>query len=133
MITPHEGEFSKVLKNLKIKKIPGDKLSNALKFAKKTKLYLILKGYSTIICSPNGKASIDRNSSPFLATGGSGDVLSGMITGLLAQGMKTFDACCAAVWIHGEVSKIKGPGLIAEDIPEMLPNVLKKLKNYRHN
>ena len=56
-----------------------------------------------------------------------------MITGLLAQGMKTFDACCAAVWIHGEVSKIKGPGLIAEDIPEMLPNVLKKLKNYRHN
>ena len=133
VITPHEGEFSKVLKNLKIKKIPGDKLSNALKFAKKTKLYLILKGYSTIICSPNGKASIDRNSSPFLATGGSGDVLSGMITGLLAQGMKTFDACCAAVWIHGEVSKIKGPGLIAEDIPEMLPNVLKKLKNYRHN
>ena len=68
-----------------------------------------------------------------MATGGSGDVLAGMITGLISQGMDIFDACCASVWIHGEIARIKGPGLIAEDLPEMIPNVLKKIKNYRVN
>jgi len=56
-----------------------------------------------------------------------------MITGLISQGMDIFDACCASVWIHGEIARIKGPGLIAEDLPEMIPNVLKKIKNYRVN
>ena len=84
-----------------------------------------------MICSQDGQISINTNTSPFLATGGSGDVLAGMITGLISQGMDIFNACCASVWIHGEIGRIKGPGLIAEDLPEMIPKVLKELKNYR--
>ena len=133
VITPHQGEFFKVLKDLKIKKIKNDNLATARQFVKKTKVNLILKGNKTIICSSDGRISIDNNSSPFLATGGSGDVLAGVVTGLIGQGMDIFEACSAAVWIHGEASNIIGPGLIAEDIPEVLPKVLKKLKNYRHN
>ena len=132
VITPHEGEFTQVLKDLNIKN-NKNKLSLAIKFVKKTKINLILKGNTTIICSQDGQISINTNSSPFLATGGSGDVLAGMITGLISQGMNIFEACCASVWIHGEIAKIKGPGLIAEDLPEMIPNVLKKLKKYRLN
>ena len=92
-------------------------------------------GYGSLNSKSSGKLifSIDNNSSPFLATGGSGDVLAGVVTGLIGQGMNIFEACSAAVWIHGEASNIIGPGLIAEDIPEVLPKVLKKLKNYRHN
>ena len=128
VITPHEGEFSKILKDLNLPNYGNDRISTVFNFVKKTQLNLILKGNRTIVCSTKGEMAINTNSSPFLATGGSGDVLAGMVTGLLAQGMKIFDACNAAVWIHGEISRIKGPGLIAEDIPEMLPKVLKKLK-----
>ena len=133
VITPHEGEFLQVLKDLKIKNKEKNKLSTTREFIKKTKINLILKGNKTIICSQDGQISINTNTSPFLATGGSGDVLAGMITGLISQGMDIFDACCASVWIHGEIARIKGPGLIAEDLPEMIPNVLKKIKNYRLN
>ena len=128
IITPHEGEFKQVLKSLKIKK-NKNKLITATEFVKRAKINLILKGNTTIICSQDGRISINTNTSPFLATGGSGDVLAGMITGLVSQKMNIFDACCAAVWIHGEIARIKGPGLIAEDIPEMIPKVLKKLRN----
>ena len=100
----------------------------AKEFVKKTKINLILKGNTTIISSQDGRVSINTNTSPFLATGGSGDVLAGMITGLIAQKMDIFNACCAAVWIHGEIGKLKGPGLIAEDLPEMIPKVLQKIK-----
>ena len=74
------------------------------------------KGNKTIICSTDGRIAINNNSLPFLATGGSGDVLAGITTGLIAQGMKIFEACCAAVWIHGEVSQIKGPGFYFPNI-----------------
>jgi len=127
VITPHQGEFSQVLKSLKIKNTKNKFLS-ANGFVKKTKINLILKGNITIISSQDGRISINTNTSPFLATGGSGDVLAGMITGLIAQKMDIFNACCAAVWIHGEIGKLKGPGLIAEDLPEMIPKVLKKIK-----
>ena len=131
VITPHQGEFSHIIKSLKIKKI-NNKILAATDFVKKTRINLILKGNATIICSQDGRISINTNTSPFLATGGSGDVLSGMITGLIAQDMDIFDACCAAVWIHGEIAKIKGAGLISEDLPEMIPNVLKKIKKHSH-
>ena len=127
VITPHEGDFSQVLKSLKIKK-RNDKIKTALEFVKKTKINLILKGNTTIICSEDGRISINTNASPFLATGGSGDVLAGMIAGLISQKMDIFDASCAAVWIHGEISKIKGPGLIAEDLTEMIPKILMKIR-----
>ena len=127
VITPHQGEFSQVLKSLKIKN-NKNKFLSANEFVKKTKINLILKGNTTIISSQDGRVSINTNTSPFLATGGSGDVLAGMITGLIAQKMDIFNACCAAVWIHGEIGKLKGPGLIAEDLPEVIPKVLKKIK-----
>ena len=111
IITPHEGEFSNVLKKIKLKNNKIDKLFTTINFTKKTKLNLILKGSKTIICSREGRISINTNSSPFLATGGSGDVLAGMVTGLLAQGMDIFNACCASVWIHGEIARINSPPL----------------------
>ena len=130
IITPHEGEFKSLLKETKLKNHKKNKLRVVSKFVKKTKMNLIFKGNKTIICSKDGRLAINTNSSPFLATGGTGDVLAGMVSGLVAQGMQIFEASCASVWIHGEIAKIKGPGLIAEDLPEMIPNILKKLKNY---
>ena len=127
VVTPHDGEFNHMLKALNIKK-KNNRIENASNFVKKTKINLILKGNTTIICSVDGRISINKNTSPFLATGGSGDVLAGMVTGLISQKMNIFEAACAAVWIHGEIAKTKGPGLIAEDLTEMIPNILKKLK-----
>ena len=129
IITPHEGEFSHITKTLKLKK--KEKILSAIELVKKIKINLVLKGSTTLILSEDGRISINTNTSPFLATGGSGDVLAGMITGLIAQKMNIFDASCAAVWIHGEIAKIKGPGLISEDLPEMIPTILKKLKKLK--
>jgi NAD(P)H-hydrate epimerase len=92
---------------------------------------VVLKGADTVIAAPDGQAVIDANGTPWLATAGSGDVLGGMALGLLAQGMAGFLGACAAVWMHGQAAKIFGPGLIAEDLPEMLPRVLRGLESGR--
>ena len=104
------------------------KLERARRGAARAGAILVLKGADTVVAAPDGFASINAMTSPFLATAGSGDVLAGMILGLLAQGMPAFQAASAAVWLHGAAAAAFGPGLIAEDLPETLPMVLRGLR-----
>lgn len=121
VLTPHDGEFNRIFPTLKS---TPSKLEKAQLAAEMIGATVILKGPDTVIADGGGQTTISDNGSPWLATAGSGDVLSGMIAGLLAQGMPAFEGACAAVWFHGEASQIIGVGLISSDLDQGIKTAL---------
>jgi hydroxyethylthiazole kinase-like uncharacterized protein yjeF len=147
-LTPHDGEFARLFGHAgrsgesrwtsllpQEENLPAlfealhsaSKLERARAAAALSGAVIILKGADTVVASPHGLAAIGEDLPPWLATAGSGDVLAGIVCGLLAQGMPPFEGACAAVWLHGAAARHFGPGLIAEDIPENLPPVIQSI------
>ncbi|MGD0633283.1 MAG: NAD(P)H-hydrate dehydratase [Beijerinckiaceae bacterium] len=125
VLTPHDGEFAKLFGTLIDP--AASKLDRTRQAAALSGATVLLKGADTVVATPDGRASIAASDAPWLATAGSGDVLSGMIAGLLAQSMPVFEAASAAVWMHADAAQRFGPGLVSEDISEMLPKVFRQL------
>ena len=127
VLTPHQGEFSRIFRDIYVDNKSNSKVEKTRLAADFCGAVVVYKGADTVVAAPDRRATIAENGPPSLATAGSGDVLAGIIGGLVAQGMPAFEAACAGVWVHGDAASEFGPGLIAEDLPEMLPRVYRRL------
>ena len=130
VMTPHMGEFNRLFgeftRQFGSEASPEDRLTQARSAAAESGAVVVLKGSDTVIASPDGPAAISVNAPPGLATAGTGDVLAGLIVGLLAQGLSPWDAARAGVWVHGAAAG-DGIGLLAEDLPPAIPDILRQL------
>jgi len=124
-LTPHWGEFRRLFPDLA--QSDAGKLAIARAAAHRSGAIVLLKGSDTVVAAPDGRAVVNATGTPYLATAGSGDVLAGVIAGLIAQGMPSWEAAAAAAWLHGKTGEALGAGLIAEDLPAALPAVLRRL------
>lgn len=125
VLTPHVGEFKRAFPTV-LESSPS-RVEAARTAAVQAGCIVLLKGPDTVVAAPGGRAVVNTTGTPFLATAGSGDVLAGFISGLIGQGMPSFEAAAAGAWLHGKCAEAFGVGLIAEDLPEILPRVLSDL------
>ncbi len=120
VLTPHEGEFARLFPDISL----ADRKQAAKEGAKRAGTTLLLKGPFTVVAAPDGRIANNTHNAPWLATAGSGDVLTGVICGLLAQGNAPFEAACIGAWLHGDIGVRGGPGLTADRMLDFIPLVL---------
>ena len=132
IITPHPGEMARLEIDATPQSVNADRIGTATRFARERGVFVVLKGARTVIARPDGAVAICPTGNPGMATAGTGDVLTGMIVGLLAQGLASWEAACVATYLHGSAGDLAAAnngqaGMIAGDVIEQIPHALKKL------